>query len=491
VGIDTLGTMTATEAVQAIARGELGSEELLDAQLARIDTWNGGRNGGLNAVVALDVERARERCRAADEARARGESWGLLHGLPMTIKDSYETEGLVTTSGAPELAGHVPATDADSVAMLKRAGAIVFGKTNLPLYAGDIQTFNDVYGLTRNPWHPERTVGGSSGGAAAAVAAGFSLLELGSDIGGSIRCPAHYCGIAGIKPTWWVISKRGHIPGPPGLLRHLDLTVAGPMARSIADLELGMDVLTADGVHGVPGASLPPASPAVASLEGCRVGLWIDDPIGPVSLDVRAAIEELGQQLESAGAIVRTDVRPTTSSDEWFALYYELLLANMAGGLSPETRDFLAAVAASGDPTSLDPAMAAARGASMSHLDWMRADERRFHLMAEWDRVFDEVDVMLAPPAPVPAFPHDETPLTERTLEVDGERVPALMHLVWAGLATLPYLPGTVVPIARSSEGLPIGVQIIGPRWGDRTTLAFGRHVEQLTGGFVPPPGYE
>jgi len=481
-----LSELTASQAVAALADGELGSEELLDALLARVERWN----DDINAVVAFDVERARARCREADAARARGESWGLLHGLPMTVKDSYETEGLVTTSGAPELADHVPAGDADAVAMLKDAGAVIFAKTNLPLYAGDIQTFNDVYGLTRNPWNRDRTVGGSSGGGAAALAAGFTLLELGSDIGGSIRCPVHYCGVAGIKPSWWVISKRGHIPGPPGQRAPLDLTVTGPMGRSVDDLELAMEVLTDRGVQGIPGARLPEASPAVRDLAGCRVGLWIDDPVGPVSADLRAALEELGRQLEAAGAIVRTDVRPATATDEWFALYYELLLAKMSPDLDDPTRELLAAIAAAGDPASTDPAMAAARGATMSHRDWLAADEARFRLMAEWDEVFEQVDVVLAPPAPGAAFPHDETPMTERTIDIDGTAVPALHHLVWAGLATLPYLPGTVVPIGRSSEDLPQGVQIVGPRWGDRTTLAFARHVEQLTGGFAAPPGF-
>lgn len=481
-----LGEVTATEMVARLASGDVGSEELLGAQLDRIDRWN----GELNAVVAFDVERARTRARQADEARGRGESWGPLHGLPITIKDSYETEGLVTTSGAPELADHVPDTDADAVALLKQAGAIVFAKTNLPIYAGDLQTFNDVYGLTRNPWNTERTVGGSTGGGAAALAAGFSLLELGSDIGGSIRCPAHYCGVYGIKPSWWAISKRGHIPGPPGTIAEPDLSVAGPMGRSVADLELAMGILTAPGVQGIPGAALPPPAPTVERLVGCRVGLWIDDPVGPVSSDVRLALESLGEQLESAGAIVRTDLRLRTPSEQWFALYYELLVAEVAARYDQETRDFLAMVAASGDPDSLDPAMAAARGASLTHSQWLERHESRYRLMQEWGELFGEVDVVLAPPAPGAAFPHDETPLSERTLDIDGVAVPALLHLHWAGLATLPLLPSTCVPVARSTDGLPIGVQIIGPRWGDRTTLAFARRLEELVGGFEAPPGY-
>lgn len=479
-----LDHLSATEACAELAAGTLGSEELLDAQLARIERTN----ATLNAVVALDVERARAQCREADAARARGESWGPLHGLPITIKDSYETAGLVTTSGAPELADHVPDTDADAVALLRRGGAVVFGKTNLPIYAGDMQTFNDVYGLTRNPYDPDRTVGGSSGGSGAALAAGYSLLELGSDIGGSIRCPAHYCGVTGIKPSWWVISKRGHIPGPPGERRARDLTVTGPMGRTVADLELAMDVLTADGVHAVPGARLPDAAPAVAQLAGCRVGVWMDDDTGPIGRDVRTVLDRLAGQLDDAGAVVRSDVRPASPTGVWFPLYMQLLSAAMAAGLDADTLAFFAAIADGVPADTDDPTLAAARGSVLSHTQWMELDERRYQVAQEWAQLFTEVDVVLAPAAPTAAFPHDETPIATRVLDVDGTEVPALMHLVWAGIATLPLLPGTVVPAGLTEAGLPVGVQIIAPRFADRTTLAFGRHVEALTGGFVPPP---
>ncbi|HEV7760491.1 MAG TPA: amidase family protein, partial [Acidimicrobiales bacterium] len=210
--------LPAVELCRLLASGEVSSVELLDHFLRRVDEVD----GPLNAVVALDADRARQRAAEADAARARGESWGALHGLPMTIKDAFETEGLVTTSGAPELGDHVPTTDAVAVARLKAAGAIVFGKTNLPIYAGDVQTYNEVYGRTNNPWALDRTAGGSSGGAAAAVAAGLTGLELGSDIGGSIRNPAHFCGVFGLKTTWGIVPGRGHIPGPPGTLSAAD-----------------------------------------------------------------------------------------------------------------------------------------------------------------------------------------------------------------------------------------------------------------------------
>src|SRR5690606_37586313 len=200
-------------------------------------------NPALNAIVATDIEAARERARAADAALAAGESWGPLHGVPITIKDTFEVAGMPTTAGAKELRDHRPSSNAVAVQRLLDAGAIVFGKTNVPLYAGDLQTYNEVYGSTSNPWDLHRTPGGSSGGAAAALAAGLTALELGSDIGGSIRTPSHFCGVCGLKPSYGIIPSRGHIPGPPGTLSEADISVTGPMARSVDDLELALDIL--------------------------------------------------------------------------------------------------------------------------------------------------------------------------------------------------------------------------------------------------------
>jgi amidase len=449
-----LSTLTAHAALAAMARGELGSEELLDAHLSVVER----HNGELNAVVALDA-RARSRCRQADRRRARGEVLGPLHGLPITMKDSFETEGLVTTCGSPALAGYVPRSDAAAVARLRAAGAIVYGKTNLPLYAADFQTANEVYGLSRNPWDQSRTVGGSSGGAAAALASGMTLLELGSDIGGSIRAPAHYNGVAGHKPTWGAVPQRGHIPGPPGALAPLDLGVVGPMARSIADLELALEVLTGEGVAGVPGAQLPPAR--IGALAGVRVGLWVEDPAAPTSRHVSSVLRATADRMADHGASIDDRIRPDRSLDEMHQVYVQLLAAAMGQGA----------------------------GGRQSHREWLDADERRHQIMRSWRRFFDEVDVVIAPCAPVTAFPHDLAGAPEtRTIDVDGEPVPYLDHLVWAGLATLPLLPATAVPVGCAPDGLPVGAQVIGPRWADRTTLAVARLVEGQGGGFLAPP---
>jgi amidase len=478
-----LDRASASDALAALRSAELKSEELLDAHLDRV----AAHNDELALVVAFDVDRARARCREADAATAQGVSWGPLHGLPITIKDSFETAGLTTTSGAPALADHVPERDADGVAALRAAGAIVYGKTNLPLYAGDFQTYNELFGVSRNPWDPDRTVGGSSGGAAGALATGMTLLELGSDIGGSIRCPAHYVGVAGHKPTWNALSSRGHIPGPPGALAPPDLSVPGPMARTVTDLELALDVLTGARPGGVPGGRFPDPSPASGRAAGLRVALWAEDPATPTSGEITAALRRVADLLAGHGAIIDDTARPGPSLEETTLLYLELLTAALSGGFPAGARARFREVL--DDPDASPLARAQARGALASHVDWLAADERRHQVMARWDGFFERVDVVLAPCAPVPAFPHDvDRPFGQRTLDVDGRDLPYLQHLVWPGLATLPLLPATAVPVARSADGLPIGLQVVGPRWGDRTTLAVARLIEEAVGGFVPPP---
>jgi amidase len=478
-----LATLTAVEALRLMAAGELGSEELLDAHLAQVDRLN----AELNLVVAVD-ERARAECRRIDRLRARGGVTGRLAGLPMTVKDSFETKGLVTTSGSPALARYVPGRDAEAVRRLRAAGAIIYGKSNLPQFGSDIQTWNEVYGLSRNPWDPERTVGGSSGGAAGALATGMTLLELGSDIGGSIRAPAHYSGVAGHKPTWPAISDHGHIPGPPGSLAPIDLGVVGPLARTAADLTVAMDVLVGSMLAGVPGGSLPGPPIASGSLDGLRIGLWADDPAAPTSVEVSSAVRSLADQLADRGAIVDEGARPGPSLEEMTLVYVQLMMAVMGATLGDDVLELLETLVDAADESAPTLQLAYARGVVQRHREWLGVDERRHQIGDAWRRVFQQVDVVLAPCAPTTAFAHDvATPTADRTIDVDGRREPYLRHLVWAAPASLALLPSTVVPIARSATGLPIGIQIIGPRWGDRTTLAVGQLIEGVTGGFVAP----
>lgn len=455
-----LSTATATQALAALRAREISSEELLDAQLARIEKFN----PEVNAVVALDVERARVLAREADQAMARGEDRGPLHGLPITIKDLYATEGLTTTSGYVPFKDLVPTEDAAGVAALKKAGAIVFGKTNAPEFGADYQTYNGIYGLTRNPWNLERTCGGSSGGAAVAVATGMSLLELGGDIGGSIRVPCHYNGVFGHKPTWGAVNRFGEIP-LRGTWIHAptDLVVSGPIGRSVSDVVLGLEVLTASTVGGVPGALLPPASMRSHSAKGLRVAILVENEAAPTDRETKEVIRKLGRLLADAGAQVEEVDAPGMSLRDQSALYQRLLGA----------------------------AMQTAKDAPLTHAAWKKDDEARHRLIADYNRFFEAWDVLIAPIAPTAAFTHrTEQAFADRTLSVDNEEIPYAKHLVWSGLATLPGLPATAVPLARSAGGLPIGAQIIGPCWSDKTTLAVAGLVETLNGGFIAPPGY-
>jgi amidase len=485
--VTDLHFLPAVELCRLIDTGEVSSGELLDHFLRRVDELD----GGINAVVALDAERARERAAAADAASARGERWGPLHGLPMTVKDAFETEGLVTTSGAPQLREHVPAADADAVARLKAAGAVVFGKTNLPLYAGDVQTYNEVYGRTNNPWDLDRTCGGSSGGAAAALAAGLTGLELGSDIGGSIRNPAHFCGVFGLKTTWGVVSGRGHIPGPPGSLSTADVGVFGPLGRSAADLALGLEVLAAPAAADAVAwrLELPPPRNG-GDPAGLRVATWFDDPEVPVAADVRALLDATAAALADAGATV-TPVDPPVDLAALARSWERLVVPVVAAGLPEEA--FAALAAAEMPPPAEgvveEGAARAQRAVVQRHRDWLRANEARQRHRAAFAELFRHHDVLLAPVMPTAAFPHDtESAMAERTIDVDGATRPYWDNLGWnGGIGTL-LLPVAVPPVGRTPGGLPVGVQIVAPHLEDRTAVAVAAHVEHLLGGFTPPP---
>ena len=475
----------AVELVAALRRKEVGSLELLEHYLERVERLN----PRVNAVVTLDAERAREAARAADEATARGEPGGPLRGLPVTVKDSFETAGLRTAAGAPDLADHVPERDAVAVARLRTAGAVVFAKTNLPTYAMDWQSYNPVFGTTDNPWDPARTPGGSSGGSAAALAAGLTGLELGSDIGGSIRVPSHFCGVFGHKPSFGVVPARGHVPGPPGTLGDTDIGVVGPMGRSAEDLELAVSVLAGpDEARAVAWRlELPP--PRATSLAGYRVAAWFDDPAGPLDAAVRERLEAALDALRAAGAKVDDRARPGFDLAESDRLYRSLLNAALSGGLPQPVFDRLVAAAGS-DADGLRASQA--RTMTQRHRDWLEANEARERLRAAWAAFFADHDAVLAPVGPVVAFPHDHTPdQLARTIVVDGEARPYLDQLVWPGLAGVAYLPATAVPVGRDdATGLPVGLQVVGPHLEDRTALDLARRVSEVVGGFEPPPGF-
>lgn len=467
---------SAGEIAAAIRRREVSSSEVLEhlvRRIADLDT--------VNAVVRLDLDRARAAAAAADEAVMRGDDLGVLHGVPMTIKDSFPTEGCITTSGSTDLADRVPDADCWPVARLRAAGAIPFAKTNLPLFAGDIQSFNDVYGTTDNPYDASRTCGGSSGGSAAALAMGFTPIELGSDIGGSIRVPAHYSGVAGHKPSYGLVPGHGQIPGLPGTLSQADLAVVGPMARTVDDLELELGVLAGPDRWQAPAWRVELPAPRATELRDLRIGAWLDDEACPVDASTRRVLGSLVATIESAGGRVDTGARPAFTLGKAREVFEQLLFAALAG---EHSREKIEHMAANVDDTPLGRVK---RGAAMRHRDWLAWNERRLQLRERWREHFERYDVMLLPVQPRGAIPHDHSmPQWGRRVEIDGVDRPYLDLFGWTGPAGAGMLPATVVPAGMSDDGLPIGVQIVGPYLEDRTTLQMARIIQQLV--TIPRP---
>ncbi len=487
--MDELSFWSASESLAALRNREVSSLELVDACIARIEALN----PELNAVVAKDYDRGRETARLADAARANGEERGALHGLPMTIKDSLETAGLVTTSGAPELRHHVPTEDAVAVRRAREAGAIIVGKTNLPIYAGDWQTYNSVYGRTNNPWDLTRTVGGSSGGAAASLAAGLVSLEIGSDIGGSIRTPASYCGVYGHKPSHGIVPGRGHIPGPPGTKSEPDLAVVGPLARTAADLQLALDVIAGPDTLMRDGWALELPASRAERLKDFRVGYWLDDPLCPIDSSVR---EELERTIDALRPHVKlVDIGAPLQLETIVPLYVRLLMGVIGGDMPMPLQvmthilgPYYAIAERLGIKTDL-VTKNAVRGMLQSHSEWNRTNEGRTKLRWQCSELFEDIDVLLTPVVPVTAFPHQtEGNQLSRRLIVNGEKRPYMDHVCWIALATAAFLPATSAPVGISPGGLPVNIQIVGPFLGDRTTIRFAELLTEVRGGFEPPP---
>jgi len=478
----------AAELVEAIRIRKLSSRELVDHYLARIEKIN----PALNAVVTLDIEAARQRADAADRALARGESWGPLHGLPITVKDVFETAGLRTTAGAPMFSDYVPTTDAIAVARLKAAGAVLIGKTNTPIFAGDGQTYNAIFGTTNNPWDLARSPGGSSGGSAAAIAAGLSALELGSDIGGSIRSPAHCCGVYGLKPTYGIVPLRGHVPPMPGTLADIDIAMVGPLARHADDLDLALSVLAGPLEESRIAWRLDLPAPRRKALREYRVAAWLDDARFPVDDAVRSRLEAAVEALRRAGVNVDDRARPAISFAKVDIIYNRLVLPLLAGGLPPETFSAMAKLADSAPADSIDPAVFEARAYTLRHRDWIVVNEQREQLRARWADFFRNFDVLLCPVMSVAAIAHDHSePAAQRTLMINGIRRSYWSAIMpWARLAGTPYLPATAAPVGKTSSGLPVGIQIIAPYLEDRTAIDFARRLAEVIGGYERPPGY-
>lgn len=483
-------TLSARELARALTEGRIGSRELLEHYLARIER----RNTSVNAIIALDAEQARRHADEADAATRRGESWGPLHGLPMTIKDTWEVPGMPCTAGAPEYRDHRPQRPATVVQRLQQAGAIIFGKTNVPYKALDIQTDNPLHGLSRNPWAPGLTTGGSSGGAAAALACGFTPLEVGSDIGGSIRIPAHFCGVYGHKSTHGIVSMRGHVPAEPGHIGEPDLAVAGPMARSADDLALLLDLISGPSSVMQPGWRLDLPAPRHERLSDFRVLMWTDDADCPIDSRMVTAYRELAAQLSQAGAQVSHGAPASLGLMDLYPNYTlqmgsvmkawltraERMVKGMvapAMGWTPTLLRGLAKVINS--PKCLDQFV---EGMTMSHGRWLEVIEDALVLRERFTAAFRNYDVILAPPTMTTAFPHDASLFATRKLAIDGRMRHYSDLFMWIAPATVLGLPATSAPVARTPEGLPVNVQIIGAPYDDRTTIKFAQLLAQMQG---------
>lgn len=476
---------SATELLSALADRRVSAVELLDETIARIEDLN----RTINAVVVRDFERARAAAQAADAARSRGDRRPLL-GLPMTVKEQFNIAGLPTTWGRLEYRDWRPDADALAVQRLKAAGAVVIGKTNVPLGLTDWQSYNEIYGTTNNPWDLSRTPGGSSGGAAAALAAGFVPLELGSDIGGSLRAPAHYCGVFSHKPSLDLVPQRGAgPPGTPAVPVRGDLAVVGPMARSAADLALELEILAGpDELSEGIGYKLALPAPRHDKLADFRVLVVDAHPLCPTASNVAGSLNTLAEQLRNLGCHVARESPALPDLALTTRIYVELLWGFFSPDLPAAARERVCAAAQSLLPGDRSLAASRLHGLTMSHAEWVQASRIRSGLRARWQALFEEIDVVLCPPMPTAAFPHDHTAHFMRQLDIDGSKAPYDDQIVWAAIATLTGFPATVAPIGRTGNGLPIGVQIIGGYLEDRTTIAFAGLIERAFGGFTPPP---
>jgi amidase len=469
---------TARELLADLSARRVSARELLDAAAARAEA-----TAALGAVAATDLTRAREAAAAIDEARANGAELGPLAGLPVTIKDAYDVTGMPAVAGNPELVGRDPATpDADLVATLRTAGAVPWAKSNTPFMCGDVQSFNDVYGTTRNPYDPDRTSGGSSGGAAVTLATGVTSLEVGSDIGGSLRIPAGHCGVLALKPTWGRLSLRGHVPPVPGTPYSADddLGVGGPMARNAGDLRLLWELLS-----GRSTAATPPS--------GLRVALWLDEPVLPLAAEVRTILEAAAEGLRGQGVTVEI-AAPPVAADELLDTYFALLLPITASGFPARLRArlqaarpaALAAVAAGASRYSSD---AATVSFTADEESIVAARGRRARMQRAVGAWFERYDAVLAPVTPVPAPPHDhEGSMFTRSIDVDGTALPYAHLLDRIALATALHLPAISAPAGQTAAGLPVGAQLIAPTDREDRLLDLADALERAVGPLPAPP---
>jgi amidase len=452
---------TAREMAAAVRAGEISARELLDLHLVRIAE----RNPELNAIVSLDEERARTGAAAADDATARGDGLGPLHGLPFAFKDTHDVAGWRTTYGSPLFADHVPETDDLVVERVRAAGAVPIGKTNVPEFATGSHTFNSVFGTTLNPVDPGRSAGGSSGGAACALRAGMVPLADGSDMGGSLRNPASFCGVVGLRPS------LGRVPTWPSENFWETTSTSGPLARNVGDLALLLSVIAGPDARvptglGEPGTAF--LDPQPADLAGLRVALSPDlGGLFELDDDVRRVVEDAGAALTGAGARVESAYPDLAEADDTFRTLRAWLFQAAFGTLLAE------------HPDSFKPSLAdnIQAGAGLSGADVARAYEQRTALSERMRLFFGSYDVLVLPTSQVPPFPADQ----EFPRDINGQ--PMATYLDWmrsAYVITVTGCPAISLPAGKTADGLPIGVQVVAPFGADRRLLEVAAAFEQL-----------
>lgn len=472
---------SARDLAAQIVRGKLKARDLLEHLLDRIKQ----HNPALNAVIWTDAEGARARADEADAAVARGQIWGPLHGIPMTVKESYQVAGSPTTWGNPNFRNNVTDTDAVAVQRLKDAGAIVFGKSNVPYMLADWQSFNEIYGTTNNPWDVTRTPGGSSGGSAAALAAGLTILEAGSDIGASIRNPAHYCGVFGHKPTYGVVTPRGQ--SLPETYAASDISVIGPLTHDAGDLRTMMDVMAGPDAVDAIGWSLNLPPSRRRSLKDFRVAVKLSDSNCDVDAGYADTLQDLVDQLAKAGATVE-ETEPDVDTGRLYELYVLLLRAATSGRVTDDVIEMSREVLKGKDDGSYLYRMA--RGNLMAHREWLPLNNERHAMRLKFAEFFQDWDILLCPAAAGPAFAQDEAGQRhDRRIDINGQQVYGTDQMFWAGYSCNVYLPATVGP-AGLVRGLPVGYQAVTGQYMDYTSIAFAEHVANEIVGFTPPPGY-
>jgi amidase len=476
---------TAKQLAAAVRKKKIGCLELLDLYLKRVEAYN----PELNAIIATDIEGARKRARAADKAVKKGTKLGPLHGVPMTIKESFDVAGFPTTYGDPAFKDSIAQQNSLVAQRMVDAGVTLFGKTNVPLNLADWQSYNEIYGSTNNPWDLARTPGGSSGGAGAALAAGLTGIEAGSDIGASIRNPAHYCGVWGHKPTWGVVCPKGHALN--GNVAYPDINVVGPLARGAEDLEIAMDVMAGPDAIDGRGWTLSLPRSKKKQLRDFKVAVLPSDPNAEVDHSVQSEIQKLADFLRKRKVKVSDKARPAIDTAELNDVYVRLLRAATSARMSDAVYHQAVADAASLPADDMSYFAQMQRGNSLSHRTWLQLNEKRHRMRHAWDAFFKDYDLMICPISVAAAFPHDQKGLRHlRTIVVNNKKVPVVDQIFWAGYSGVTLLPSTAVPIGQTTDGLPIGVQIVGPQYGDYSTIAFAKLLEKEYRSFEPPPAY-